>query len=296
LSIFKRFFDKHSNSNGTTGQTSNGTTDQTIATDSVCHADPKQVGMLDASFSGWYKGETGELLEGFGISAEDTVLDVGCGAGLATLFAASRGAHVVFSDVEEYKVNSLIERAERSKARKVEGFVSDSLPLPLPDHYANKIMSMEMLEHTAEPSKILDELYRVGQPGAQYLITVPGQASEMLQKPFAHPSYFTEPNHIQIFSETEFRNLVEGSGLVIEKFVPWGFYWTMWMSIFWSVPSNGAEGETLGVVNPPYHPALQKWADLWEELLKFPSAAGMVRAFNEALPKATAILARKPEH
>lgn len=256
--------------------------------------DPRKVGYEDAVNSGWYKRETGELLEGFQITAEDTVLDVGCGEGLATLFCASQGAHVVFTDVETQKVQALTEKANRSKARKVEGFTSDSMPLPVADGYASRIMAMEMLEHTEKPEEILQELVRVGKPGAQYLITVPDDRSEVLQQPFADPSYFAPPNHIQIFDKEQFSKLVEDSGLIIERHVTWGFYWVMWMSIFWSIPSEEKEGETLGLVSPPYHPALQSWANTWRELQKIQGTQPMIDAFNQALPKAQAIIARKP--
>jgi ubiquinone/menaquinone biosynthesis C-methylase UbiE len=257
--------------------------------------DPRRIGFLDAVNSGWYQRETGELLEGFKIDPEDTVLDVGCGEGLATLFCASQGAHLVFTDVDPEKVDILREKAMRSKARKVEAYVSDSTPLPLADQYASKIMAMEMLEHTEKPEAILAELYRVGKPGAQYLITVPEERSEVLQKTFADPSYFAPPNHIQIFNKNRFCDLVSASGLTIERYTTWGFYWVMWMSIFWSLPDQAPERETLSLVSPPYHPALQSWSNTWNEIMKIPNGQSMVDAFNRALPKAQAVIARKPD-
>lgn len=257
--------------------------------------DPRNVGFQDAFNSGWYQRETGELLKGFQIAPHDTVLDVGCGEGLAALFCASQGAHVVFTDVDPDKIERLREKALRSQARKVEGYVSDSMPLPLSDGYANKVLSMEMLEHTEDPEAVVRELFRVGKPGAQYLITVPDERSEALQKPFASANYFERPNHIQLFDKNRFCSLVESAGLVIERHMTWGFYWVMWMSIFWSVPAQEAEGETVGMITPPYHDALQRWTDTWNEIMKIPTAQSMVDAFNQTLPKAQAIIARKPE-
>ena len=257
--------------------------------------DSRRVGYRDAVNSGWYQRETGELLKGFKIVPEDTVLDIGCGEGLAALFCASQGAHVVFSDVDAEKIDALREKALRSKARKVEAFVSDSMPLPVADAYASKVLAMEMLEHTEYPEAILAEMVRVGKPGAQYLITVPDQRSESLQQPFADPSYFTAPNHIQMFDKKRFCDLVSAAGLVIERYHTWGFYWVMWMSIFWSLPQQTPDGEILPLVAPPYHPALQRWTDTWHEVMKLPGAQEMIDAFNRTLPKAQAVIARKPE-
>jgi len=257
-------------------------------------ADPKKVGFQDAFNSGWYQRETSELLKGFKITPEDTVLDVGCGEGLATLFCASQGAHVVFTDVDEGKIDQLKDKALRSKARKVEALVSDSMPLPLADEYASKILAMEMLEHTKDPEAIVRELVRVGKPGAQYLITVPDKRSEDLQEPFASTQYFERPNHIQVFDKKDFCDLVKSAGLVIENYTTWGFFWVMWMSIFWIVPAQESDGETMGMIHPPYHKALQRWAETWNEIMKLPDAQSMVDAFNRTLPKAQAVIARKP--
>jgi ubiquinone/menaquinone biosynthesis C-methylase UbiE len=72
-------------------------------------------------------------------------------------------------DVDAGKIKALAEKANQTKARKVEGFVSNTTPLPLPDEYATKILAPEMLEHTSNPGIILAELVRVGKSGAQYL-------------------------------------------------------------------------------------------------------------------------------
>lgn len=52
--------------------------------------------MRDTSLGVWFKEETDELLEGFKISPEDIVLDVGCGDSPFLLFAPA-GALMSFS-------------------------------------------------------------------------------------------------------------------------------------------------------------------------------------------------------
>ena len=256
--------------------------------------DPRICGLKDAVLRGWYQSDNGELFPGFKITADDIVLDVGCGDGAAILFCARQGAHIVFSDVDACKIKNLIEKASHTKARKIEGFVSDTIPLPLSDGYATKILSMEMLEHTSKPEMILKELVRVGKTGAQYLITVPDARSEMLQEPFANPIYFSEPNHIQIFDKERFVQLVENSGLKIEKYDTWGFYWTVFMSLFWIVHrQDRLHGPIMDHIKPPFHPVLQSWSNTWAGLMELNSSEEILESFDKYLPKSQIIIARK---
>jgi len=256
--------------------------------------DPRICGLLDAVKRGWYRLETGELFIGFKVNRDDIVLDVGCGEGNAILFCAKQGAHVVFSDIDAAKIKALIEKAKETKARKVEGFVSDTTPLPLPCEYATKILSMEMLEHTLNPENILAELVRVGKPGAQYFITVPDSRSEMLQKPVAKPVYFSKPNHIQVFDKETFIRLVENSGLKVERYDTWGFYWTVFMSLFWVVHQKECfDGAVLDCINPPYHPVLQSWSNTWAGLMELNGSEKLLESFDKYLPKTQVVIARK---
>ncbi len=256
--------------------------------------DPRVCGLLDAVRRGWYQLNTGELFAGFKITQDDVVLDIGCGEGNAVLFCARQGAHVVFSDVDAAKIAALIEKVKTTPARKVEGFVSDTMPLPLPGEYATRILATEVLEHTAQPEKIMEELVRVGRPGARYFITVPDSRSEMLQKPFANPVYFTQPNHIQIFDKERFVRLVENSGLEVARYETWGFYWTFFMSIFWLIHQKGdLQGAVLDSIAPPYHPVLQSWSNTWAGLMELKGAEKVMESFDQYLPKTQLIIARK---
>lgn len=256
--------------------------------------DPRMCGLKDAVRRGWYRLETGELFSGFKVTSDDVVLDVGCGEGNAILFCAKQGAHIVFSDVDAAKIKALIEKANASRARKVEGFVSDATLLPLPDEYATKILSTEMLEHTSHPEKIMAELVRVGKRGARYLITVPDSRSEMLQKPVANPVYFAQPNHIQIFNRENFVRLVENSGLTVERYDTWGFYWTVFMSLFWMVhQQKNFNSPVLDEIKPPYHPVLQGWANTWAGLMELNGSEKLLESFDQYLPKTQVIIARK---
>lgn len=255
-------------------------------------------GLVDSIKSGWYQNETDELFKGFHIAASDIVLDIGCGAGGASLFCANRGAHVIFTDTEEEKVLLVKERIKDTPARAAEGLVSDSSPLPLPDGYVTKVIALEVLEHVHDPLVVLKEMVRVAHPNAQFLLVVPDATGEKMQRGLAHENYFTEPNHIHIFEREQFENLVKQAGLIIEKRAYYSFYWLMWMMLYWtSARAHNIETsqETHRVVQPPYPPLVNEWAELWQKVIDLPESEPMRRALDHALPKSQIIIARKPE-
>ncbi|AWQ83078.1 methyltransferase domain protein [Pseudomonas aeruginosa] len=254
-------------------------------------------GLRDAVLDGWFRSETGELLAGFAIGAQDTLLDLGCGEGVATLFAARQGASVIFTDSEEDKVRSLAQQVETVARRPFTGLVSDSDPLPLRDACADKLVCMEVLEHVANPARVMAELVRLGRPGAQYLLSVPDPVGEHLQQGIAPADYFRAPNHIHIFSRDDFARLVQDAGLVIEHRQASGFFWVMGMIFFWA--SERAAGRELGGavrdrIQPPYPALMEDWARLWENLLARPDGLEIKHLLDHFMPKSQVIIARKP--
>jgi SAM-dependent methyltransferase len=251
----------------------------------VAPIDSFHIGLRDALASGWYLQESDELYRGFAISAEDVVLDVGCGDGGNSLFCANRGAHVIVADIDAHKVESSKQRLAATPARLVQGVVSDASPLPLADGIASKVISMEVLEHVDDPVQFLSELVRVGKAGAQYLLSVPDPVQEHLQKKVAPASHFEKPNHIRIIQRDEFEKMVTDAGLVIESHEYYGFYWSVWWLFFWVCKVD---------LSNPHHPLLDSWAKTWEILMDSPNGEHVRNTLNDFMPKSQVIIARKP--
>ena len=258
-------------------------------TETVSTADDDGSGfgvLEDMALSGWFIQESGELYRGFPISDQDVVLDVGCGDAPFIRFCADQGAEVAFADIDQAKVNATEQALQATAAKSINPIVSDCNPLPLPDGYATKVISLEVLEHVDCPKTVLDELVRIGKSGAQYLITVPGTNIENLQKNgLAPPVYFEKPNHIRVFSEDELKALVESAGLVVESQSQFGFYWSLWWVFFWACKQDLA---------PPWHPLLKAWTATWAELLSTEEGPRIKSKLDAFLPKTQLIIARKP--
>jgi ubiquinone/menaquinone biosynthesis C-methylase UbiE len=248
---------------------------------------PYDVGLRDSVASGQYNNATGELYPGFAVTPDDIVLDVGCGDGDKARFCAMRGAAIIYTDVDTGMVEVARKRLTGSRARSLIPIVSDTNPLPIMDAVATRVIASEVLEHVDDPTAFLAELVRVGRPGALYLLTVPDPVAENLQKKLAPPIHFQKPNHVRIIARDEFDRMVSEAGLEIVSRGSHGFYWAMWLLMFWTCKVD------LSVANQ--HPVLQNWSTTWSALLDTDDGLKVKQAFDEFMPISQYIVARKPD-
>ncbi len=247
--------------------------------------DVSWLGLVDAGLSGWYLNDSDEVFRGVHISADDVVVDVGCGDGGAVLFCAQRGAEVVAVDIDANVIADIAARLVNSSARAHATHVSDSDPLPLADGIATRVICSEVLEHVDDPSRVLSELVRIGKPGAIYLLTVPDPLHEAMQKHVAPDSYFEKPNHIRIIEREQFAEMVRQAGLIVQEQTYYGFYWGMWWALFWAC----------GVELGESHPILDNWNTTWKMVLKTRRGVELKRKLDQFMPKSQLIIARKPQ-
>lgn len=172
-----------------------------------------------------------------------------------------------------------------TKPPSFEAYQTDGASLKIADSAANRVVCTEVIEHVEDPTALMAELVRIGQPGALYLLSCPAPGAEAIFKRIAHPSYFERPNHIRIISQTEFSSLVESAGLIIERRLTRGFYQLLRMALFWGCPKLGADMR---------HPLLDSWAATWSLLLDQPNGQLIKNTLDDMLPSSQVIIARKP--
>jgi 2-polyprenyl-3-methyl-5-hydroxy-6-metoxy-1,4-benzoquinol methylase len=242
-------------------------------------------GLQDFHLSGWTQ-PGGQLVRGFPVTPEDTLLDIGCGDGGYAAFSARQGAAIILADLDEAKLQVAQSRLEAIPARSVQILVTDANPIPLPDASVTKVVAMEVLEHVDDPASFMAELVRVAKPGALFLLTVPDEVIEGVQRQIAPPSYFEKPNHIRVFKRGELEELAASAGLQIVDRLTYGFYHAVWWSLFWA-----CENQSLSA---PWHPLLENWAKTWSGLLAEPAGLRVKSALDEVMPKSCVVIARKP--
>jgi len=242
-----------------------------------------ECGYRDSQREGWYDRKTGELAPGFAIGPDDICVDVGCGSGGASMFAARQAAEVIATDISPDVIAQVEKKFARLKSR-WQTFVSDTDPLPLADGIATRVVAMEVLEHVESPDRFVAELVRVGQPGAKYLLSVPDERAEAVQRRVAPPDYWRPPNHVRVFAKGELESLLQRHGLIVERHYAKSFFWAIWWILFWAADQD---------LHAPEQPLLQCWTKTWDQLLRTPRADHVRRALDDAMPKSRVIVARK---
>ncbi len=242
------------------------------------------VGYNDAQNIGWFQREKGELAKEFPVSSEDVLIDVGCGAGGVSAFAAELGAQVIATDIDADAVRQTRKVLERTRSNRFSVMQSDSSPLPVEDEACTRIVALEVLEHVDSPKEFLDELIRVAKPNALFLLAVPDERSEAVQQGLAPPAYWEKPNHIRIFSRQDLASLVESAGLSIEHREYKSFFWAMWWTLFWAADQEFGEVEK---------PVLYHWSQTWHALMQSPQGEKIGKKLDELMPKSQVIVARK---
>lgn len=262
------------------GDTSGGTP---AATDDW--PDSSALGLRDAGLSGWFQNETDELFVGIPISPDDVVVDVGCGEGGNLNFCANRSARVIGIDMDPQCLEAARKKLATTPATDQEFLLAPAEELPLDDEVATRVICTEVLEHVDDPAVVLRELYRVAKPGALVLLTVPDALQERMQEVVAPDSYFQKPNHIRIVERDEFPELVRAAGLEVLDQRSYGFFWSIWWSLFWAAEVD---------LENPQHPVLDHWTRSWAALLETERGRELKQHLDTFLPKSQVIVARKP--
>jgi len=152
----------------------------------------------------------------------DIVLDAGSGQG-HSLDALSAKCNSVCA------IDSNLHFLQKAKSRIVRGNIillnADLRRVPIRSGYFDKILCLEVLEHSEAPLGIVSELYRILKPNGICVIAVPTYQSEALYSKL-NPHYdHNRGEHITILRKQEWLSLFKGVGFALlgvrnENFVP----------------------------------------------------------------------------
>lgn len=108
------------------------------------------------------------------VASPATIVDIGCGDGLATSLAAatSPGHNIVGLD---WSADAI--RQARARGLTLVRAAADGIGLPLAAGIADVVIMSEMIEHLVDTDSALDEIRRVLKPGGWLLLSTPNLAA-----------------------------------------------------------------------------------------------------------------------
>jgi ubiquinone/menaquinone biosynthesis C-methylase UbiE len=148
-----------------------------------------------------------------------SILDVGCGNAWVAREFLCKEKLVLSLDISS--TNPL--RAKKLyPSKKHFGITADSFHLPFSNNSFDCVIASEIIEHIAEPSKFVSELFRVVRKGGSLIVTTPYK-EKLIYYLCVHCNKKTPANsHIHSFDEKKLESLYNESDLESFKFDTFG--------------------------------------------------------------------------
>ncbi len=175
------------------------------------------------------------MVRASGVAHGDTVLDIGCGAGIVTCAFAAVAGHVTGLDLTPAMLERAQNRQNELSLTNMTWQCGDVNALPFPDNSFSIVVTRNTFHHLLSPESVLAEMVRVCRPGGRIVVvdTTPDAAKLGDYDRFEtllHPSHvhalsledllglFTRANLLHIEStgheiEKDFEFLLSGSSL-----------------------------------------------------------------------------------
>jgi len=158
------------------------------------------------------------LLERLQPVADETLLDVACGAGGMTLAAAPFVKHAIALDLSREMLAAVALGARRAKLENVTRVQGDAQELPLRDRSVELVTARMAPHHFADPATAVREMARVLARGGRLGVadgTVPDEPA--LDQFINRVDVLHDPTTVRNYSAREWREFFEGASLRVDS-------------------------------------------------------------------------------
>lgn len=152
-------------------------------------------------FNAFQQGRYDWLIRTAGDLQGKQVLDLGCGDGALSYLLAREGACVTGVDNEELGLKFARENLQKidpGKRLRCQFVSASAYQLPFPGENFDLVFLCEVIEHLAEPVKMLAEARRVLKQGGKFLLTTPYRLRE----------FPADPNHVREYFPQEIKAML----------------------------------------------------------------------------------------
>jgi ubiquinone/menaquinone biosynthesis C-methylase UbiE len=171
----------------------------------------RRAGSYESGFtSRWRDPVQRGSLSALDLTADDRMLDVGCGTGAASRAAAATGATVVGIDLSPQMIQQAVGLADGIE--NVDFEVADAEQLPFGDREFTSVLCSNSFHHYPDPLEATREMTRVLAPGGRLVIgdACADRAMARIADRFLR---LLEPGHVRLYRSTELGSFLHGAGL-----------------------------------------------------------------------------------
>jgi ubiquinone/menaquinone biosynthesis C-methylase UbiE len=157
------------------------------------------------------------LVEGAGLTGNERVLDIGCGAGHTALAIAPLAASVVALDVTPEMLDVAARLAAERGVGNIEFRLADVAALPFEDNSFDVVTSRFSAHHYHNPSRAVTEAARVLRPGGRLLLadTVASE-DPALDTFFNAAEFLRDASHVRNWRISEWQAMLRDAGISSE--------------------------------------------------------------------------------
>jgi ubiquinone/menaquinone biosynthesis C-methylase UbiE len=171
----------------------------------------RRAGAYESGFTArWRDPVQRESLAALDLTADDRMLDVGCGTGAASRAAAATAATVVGIDLSPKMIQQAAGLANGIENVRFE--VADAEQLPFGDREFTSVLCSNSFHHYPNPLQATREMARVLVPGGRLVIgdACADQAMARIADRFLR---LLEPGHVRLYRSTELGSFLLEAGL-----------------------------------------------------------------------------------
>lgn len=147
----------------------------------------------------------------------NSILDIGCGTGTLLSLIMSKNSNINVSGID--LSSEMIKLAAVKLGEVADLRDGDSEELPWDDNSFEIVVSTHSFHHYPNPSKVIDEMYRVLKPDG-YLIITDAWSPTPLRQIINFFMRFDKGGDVRFYSEKEICNLVKLSGFNSIEWTP----------------------------------------------------------------------------
>jgi ubiquinone/menaquinone biosynthesis C-methylase UbiE len=181
-----------------------------------------QFNLQAANFDSWSTPKNLEYLKGCalfcGLMPEDTLLDVACGTGDFTVFAAPSVKKAVGIDISERMIDRSWEKAEKSGLKNCTFKLGDVERIPFPDYSFSLVSCKSAFHHMPDYRNVFSEMVRCCEPGGRVaLCDIAAYDDPAIDAFFERFEKLVDASHTKTLSKEAFNRLYHENGLAIVR-------------------------------------------------------------------------------